>query len=151
MFTLQTSFQPLLLNSGRGERGLWAPVLLWNPAILFLKNIIKSVKKSMLTLIFKLLHPNTHVYQHNSRKMLQCTCRHTGHYNLHYCFQSRKATVYHSGRENQGCCVQGHKKHNCNTNEGCTYQGQNNQGLHFTGIAINSRDVFFKDRFMLAP
>ncbi len=25
------------------------------------------------------------------------------------------------------------------------------QGLHFTGIAINSRDVFFKDRFMLAP
>ncbi len=65
--------------------------------------------------------------------------------------QSRKATVYHSGRVNQGCCVQGHKKHNWNTNEGCTYQGQNNQGLHFTGIAINSRDVFFKDRFMLAP
>ncbi len=28
---------------------------------------------------------------------------------------------------------------------------KNNQGLHFTRIAINSRDVIFKDRFMLAP
>jgi hypothetical protein len=65
--------------------------------------------------------------------------------------QSRKATVYLKGGDNKGCCVQGYKNHKCNTNEGCTYQGQNNQGLHFTGIAINSRDVFFKDRFMLAP
>jgi hypothetical protein len=65
--------------------------------------------------------------------------------------QSRKAAVYHSGRDNQGCCVQVHKEHNCNTNEGCTYQGHNNQGLHFTEIAINSWDVIFKDRFMLAP
>ncbi len=53
--------------------------------------------------------------------------------------------------DNQGCCVQGYKNHSCNTNEGCSYQGQNNQGLLFTGIAIYSRDVLFKDRFMLAP
>jgi hypothetical protein len=89
-----------------------------------------------------------YIYQHNSHNMLagiQATTIYTT------VQQSRKATVYHSGRDNQGCCVQGHKKHNCKTNEGCTYQGQNNQGLHFTGIAIYSWDVFFKDRFMLAP
>jgi hypothetical protein len=55
------------------------------------------------------------------------------------------------GRGNQDCCDTGYNTHNFYTNEGCTYQGQNNQGLHFTRIKINSRDVFFKDRFMLAP
>ncbi len=56
---------------------------------------------------------------------------------------------YHSA--GKGMLCSGHKKHNCNTNEGCTYQRHNNQGLHFTEIDINSWDVFFKDRFMLAP
>ncbi len=65
--------------------------------------------------------------------------------------EKQQSISFRKGGDNQGCCVQGYKNHNCNTKEGCTYQGQNNQGLHFTGIAINSRDVFFKDRFMLAP
>jgi hypothetical protein len=125
--------------------------LLRNPAILFLKNIIKSVK-IMLILTFKAPPPPTHMYISiihtkcfNALAGIQAVIIYTT------IQQSRKATVYHSGRDNQGRCVQGHKKHNCNTNEGCTYQGQNNQGLNFTGIAINSWDVFFKDRFMLAP
>ncbi len=32
------------LGVGGGEMGLWAPVLLWNPVILLLKNITKSIK-----------------------------------------------------------------------------------------------------------
>ncbi len=53
--------------------------------------------------------------------------RHSGH----YIQQSRKATV---GCDNQGCCVQGCKNHNCYTNEGCTHiRDKNNQGYHFTG------------------
>jgi len=48
------------------EMGLWAPVLLWNPAILLLQNITKSIK-TMLKLTF---YPNTHVYQHNTHKVL---------------------------------------------------------------------------------
>jgi hypothetical protein len=55
------------------------------------------------------------------------------------------------GHEYQGCCVHTYNNHSCNANEGCTYQGQNTLGFHCTGIAINIRDVFFKDRFMLAP
>ena len=70
---------------------------------------------------------------------------------VHYNSPKSNSLPFRKGRYNQGCCVQGYKNHNCNTNEGCSYQGQNNQGLHFTGITINSRDVFFKDRFMLAP
>jgi hypothetical protein len=66
MFTLQTSFKHFVQLGGGGGMGLWAPVLLWNPAILLLQNITKSIK-TMLKLTF---YPNTHVYQHNTHKML---------------------------------------------------------------------------------
>jgi hypothetical protein len=51
MFTLQTGFKHLVKRGGGREMGLWAPVLLWNPAILLLQNINKSIK-IMLILTF---------------------------------------------------------------------------------------------------
>jgi len=149
---ITNQFQTSCSTRGGGrEKGKWAPVLLWNPAILLLQNITKSIQNHANTYFLSSSTP-THMYISiihtkccNAFKGIQATTIYS------ILQQSRKATVYLKGGDNKGCCVQGYKNHKCNTNEGCTYQGQNNQGLHFTGIAINSRDVFFKDRFMLAP
>jgi hypothetical protein len=79
--------------------GLWAPVLLWNPAILLLQNITISIKK----------HANTYFLSSSTPTHMYISIIHTKCFNAFtgtqattiYSIlqQSRKATVYHSGRE----------------------------------------------------
>jgi hypothetical protein len=98
MFTLLTSFKPLLLG-GEGEMGLWAPVLLWNPAILFLKNIFKSIINHEKTYFLSSSTPTRmNVSIINTKCFNALTgIKATTIYSILQ--QSRKATVYHSGRD----------------------------------------------------
>ncbi len=73
--------------------GLWAPVLLWNPAILLLQNITKSIK-TMLKLTF---YPNTHVYQQNTHKMLKMHLQ---------AYRPQQPTVYYNSPEKQQSIIQ---------------------------------------------
>jgi hypothetical protein len=80
---------------GGGERWGLAPVLLWNPAILLLKNITKSIINHANTYF---LSSSTPTYMYISIINTKCFNALTG-IQASILQQSRKATVCHSGRE----------------------------------------------------
>jgi hypothetical protein len=143
-------FSSLILVSELIFRSLFRRSLTTSP----LPKVLSLVREFNISLILMILDKRVRIIGANYSKLgffvpsLKCPQRQ----------KDPDATVrifnclsFGKGRGNQDCCDKGYNTHNFNTNEGCTYQGQNNQGFHFARISINSRDVFFKDRFMLAP